>query len=168
MNRPDVDAYLSQWPDRFHYVARYIDYASSDRLYRKYRVVLIDGQPFACHLAISSHWIVHYISAEMGLDKAKQREEAQALLNFDTELGLRHDRVFKDIAKVLGLDYVVLDCAELPDGRLLLFEADSRGLIHAADPIGTFPYKTAVMQKAFDAFEALLQRRTALWPHSPF
>ena len=46
--------------------------------------------------------------------------------------------------------------SETRDGRLLLFEADSRGWIHATDPVDLFPYKPAVMQKAFDGFRTML------------
>jgi hypothetical protein len=54
---------------------------------------------------------------------------------------------------------VVIDCAEDRDGQLLLFEADTRGWIHASDPIELFPYKPRIMQKAFDAFVAMLRHR---------
>ncbi len=155
----DLLAYLEAHDAAFHYVARYMEYASPDGLYRKYRVALIDGRPYACHLAIMDHWMVHYIPARMELSEAKRREEAWALAHFDAELGLRHGAAFVAIAARLGLDHVVLDCAELADGRLLVFEADTRGWIHATDPPDLFPGKPAVMQKAFDAFEAMLRRR---------
>jgi hypothetical protein len=57
------------------------------------------------------------------------------------------------------LDYVTIDCTEDQDGCLLVFEADSRGIIHAADPVHIYPYKPAVMQKAFAAFTTLLRKR---------
>jgi hypothetical protein len=157
----DLPPYLEAHDAAFHYVARYVEYASPDGLYRKYRVALIDGRPYACHLAIMDRWMVHYIPARMELSEAKRREEAWALEHFDTELGLRHGAAFSAIAARLGLDHVVLDCAELPDGRLLVFEADTRGWIHATDPLDLFPGKAAVMQKAFDAFEDMLRRRIA-------
>jgi hypothetical protein len=136
-----------------------MEYASPDGQYRKYRVALIDGRPYACHLAIMDQWMVHYIPARMEQSETKRREEAWALAHFDAELGLRHVAAFVAIAARLGLDHVVLDCAELADGRLLVFEADTRGWIHATDPPDLFPGKPAVMQKAFDAFEAMLRRR---------
>jgi hypothetical protein len=54
---------------------------------------------------------------------------------------------------------VTLDCSIGRDGRLLVFEADSRGLVHAADPVDVFPYKPAVMQKAFTAFRRMVEAR---------
>ena len=42
--------------------------------------------------------------------------------------------------------------AELPDGRLLIFEVDVAMLVHDMDDGETLPYKKVAMQKLFDAF----------------
>ncbi|MFN3398189.1 MAG: hypothetical protein ACK4ZS_06605 [Sulfurimicrobium sp.] len=55
-----------------------------------------------------------------------------------------------------GLDYLGIDCGESPDGKLLVFEADSNMIVHAMDPVDLFPYKQAQMQKVFAAFRAML------------
>ena len=51
-----------------------------------------------------------------------------------------------------------VDCAEMPDGRLLFFEADVAMIVHAMDPPELFPYKRAQMNKVFGAFQAMLRR----------
>jgi hypothetical protein len=56
----------------------------------------------------------------------------------------------------LKLDYVVIDCAQAPDGKLLVFEADNRGWVHATDPVDLFRYKQEPMQRVFTAFRAML------------
>ena len=61
----------------------------------------------------------------------------------------------------LGLDYFGIDCAETPDGRLLLFEADVAMIVHAMDPPDPFAYKKALMHKLFGAFEAMLRAAAA-------
>ena len=160
-NAAALEAYYASNPAESYYAARYIDYPSADGCYRKLRIVLIDGAPFICHLAISAHWMVHYRSAGMDESAAKRLEEQRVMEGFDQGFALRFQEPLKQIARALQLDYVTIDCAEGPDGQLLVFEADSRGLIHAADPVHIFPYKPAVMQKAFDAFAALLHRRAA-------
>ncbi len=58
-----------------------------------------------------------------------------------------------------------IDCAESRDGRLLVFEVDSRGLVHAADPLATYPYTAAVMRYAFDALETMLFDRARIEGH---
>ena len=158
-NEEDVDAYLEQYPDEEFYVAEYVDYRGDDGVFRKLRVVLIDGRPYVCHLAISGHWVVHYHSASMHMSDSKRGEEAALMHNFDDDFALRHSEAFSAIAERLDLDYVVLDCGETRDGRLLLFEADIAGWIHAIDPSDIFPYKQKIMQKAFDAFRTMLLNR---------
>jgi len=163
LERIETPAQLQDYLHRYHhdeyFVSQYVESRSPDGLYRKMRVALIDGRPYACHLAISDHWIVHYIPAGMHLCHAKRAEEQDWMESFDNDFAKRHAAAFEAIARRLGLDYVVLDCAQASDGRLLVFEADSRAWVHASEPVDVFAYKRAVMQKAFDAFESLLLRR---------
>ncbi|HEY8908460.1 MAG TPA: hypothetical protein VIM63_20780 [Rhodoferax sp.] len=155
----ELEVFFDQYPETDYHVADFVDYRSDDGHYRKFRIVLIDGHPYLCHLAVSEHWMVHYRSAGMELDADKRAEEAHAMASFDTDFALRHQQALQTIASRLGLDYVVLDGSETRDGRLLLFEADSRGWIHATDPVDLFPYKPAIMQKAFDGFRTMLLKR---------
>jgi hypothetical protein len=157
----DLDAYLERHLHSEYDVAPYVDYRSENGFFRKARIALIDRQPYVCHLAISDHWMVHYLSAGMELSPDKRAEEAAMMENFDQDFAVRHRAALAAIADRLRLDYVVLDCGEMPDGRLLLFEADSRGWIHATDPVEIFPYKPRVMQKAFDAFRTMLLNSVA-------
>ena len=66
------------------------------------------------------------------------------------------------VAERVGLDYFGIDCAETPDGRLLLFEGDIAMIVHAMDSPEIFPYKPPQMQKIFAAFRALLQAKSGL------
>ena len=155
----ELAAYYADHPAPAYYAAQYVDYQSADGLYRKLRIVLIDGQPSVCHMAISDHWMVHYLSAGMAESAEKRLEEQRAMEGFEQDFAARLKEPLAQIARALQLDYVTIDCTQGRDGELLVFEADSRGLIHAADPVHIFPYKPAVMQKAFDAFAALLHQR---------
>jgi hypothetical protein len=159
-NTDELQAYLGAHEGDAFQLADYIDYRSGDGLYRKYRIALIDRQPFICHLAIAESWIVHYQTAGMQHSVEKRLEESHQMSAFARGFALRHADALRAIADGLGLDYVVIDCAELIDGNLLLFEADSRGWIHASDPVDLFPYKPGIMQIAFDAFDAMLRRRS--------
>ena len=151
--------YFASVPAAEYYVAQYIDYQSPDGRFRKMRIVLIDGKPYICHLAISDNWMVHYLSAGMDVSPDKRAQEAHLMQTFDADFASKYRRPLEAVSQHLGLDYVTMDCAELADGRLLIFEVDSRGLVHAQDSVELYPYKPAVMQKAFDAFEAMLIRR---------
>jgi hypothetical protein len=66
-----------------------------------------------------------------------------------------------DVARRVGLDYFIIDCAETSDGSLLIFEADNTAVVHNMDPPSVFPYKPPQMRKIFEAFAAMLTRRVA-------
>jgi hypothetical protein len=61
----------------------------------------------------------------------------------------------------IDLDYFAVDAAEMPDGRLLLFEADVAMIVHSMDEPELFPYKGPAMKKLFAAFHDLLARTAA-------
>lgn len=157
----DIDAYLSAQAEALFYVAPYVDYRSPDGLYRKCRLLLLRGVPWVCHLAISSHWVVHYQSAGMEDSAAKREEEERFMAGSEQGFCRRHGAALKEIAARIGIDYVVIDCAETQDGQLLFFEADNVSIIHATDPLDMFPYKQVQMSKVFDAFRALLDSVTS-------
>jgi glutathione synthase/RimK-type ligase-like ATP-grasp enzyme len=141
------------------YISRFVDYRSVDGLFRKYRILLVDGRPYVCHMAISEHWMIHYLNAGMTESAAKRAEEARFMATFDMGFALRHARAFQSVAEILQLDYVGLDCAESREGELLIFEADSDMIVHNMDPVDMFPYKVPAMRKIFDAFHAMLVGR---------
>lgn len=153
----DLAAYLDRQSDAAFYLAPYIEYRGSDGLYRKCRLALIRGRPYVCHLAISSHWVVHYQSAGMEDCARKRSEEARFMEDFERGFGVRHAAALAEIARRIGFDYVVVDCGETADGQLLFFEADNVSIVHATDPAEIFPYKQAQMSKVFDAFRLMLE-----------
>lgn len=152
----ELAAYLEQMPHAEFYVARFVDYRNADGLYRKYRIMLIDGRPFLCHMAVSSHWMIHYLNAGMTDSAEKRAEEERFMADFDDGFARRHANAFRAITERIGLDYVGIDCAETADGKLLIFEADSDMIVHAMDPVDLFPYKQPQMRKLFAAFRQML------------
>ena len=155
----DLQAYLQERPENDFYLAPYVDYSSPDGLFRKQRIAFIDGKPFISHMAISEHWMVHYLSAGMGENAAKRAEEARFFADFETGFAVRHSAAFASLRRLVALDYFGIDCAELPDGRLLVFEVDVAMIVHALDPEDVYPYKKPAMAKLFTAFQAYLAAR---------
>lgn len=153
-------AFLKTPSDEF-YLARFVDYRSADGQYRKYRVVMVEGQPFASHMAISDHWMVHYLNAGMDESAEKRTEEAAWMLTFALDGGFaaRHLAALQAIQQCSGLDYLALDCAETPQGELLIFEIDTSMIVHALDSAERYPYKHEAMPKVFAAFQHLLAQR---------
>jgi glutathione synthase/RimK-type ligase-like ATP-grasp enzyme len=149
-------AYLAEHDDAQYYVAPFVDYASPDGLFRKYRVVMIGGQPHLCHMGISRHWMVHYPYDEMVSHAARRDEEQQAMRDFAQAprgLAARHREAFD------AFDYWGMDCAETQQGELLVFEVTNAMVIHAMDPADLFPYKQAQMKTVFDAFYRMMLSR---------
>ena len=152
--------YLGAMPDAEFFVSPFIDYASADGQFRKFRVVLVDGVPFAVHLGVSSHWMVHYLNAGMTESAAKRAEEEHFMATFDADGGFaqRHAAALQGLGERIGLDYLVIDCAEQANGSLLVFEVDPGAAVHSMDPPDLFPYKLPAMEKVRTAFRQLLAR----------
>jgi len=151
--------YLAGRPEDEFFISRFVDYASPDGLFRKYRLVCVDGRPYACHMAISEQWKIWYLNADMALSPAKRAEEACFMATFDDEFAVRHAGALREMIRRIGLDYFTVDCAETKTGELLVFEADNTAIVHNMDPAQLFPYKAPQMHKVFDAFAAMLYKR---------
>ena len=156
----DVAHYLASVNETEFFLSRFIDYRSADGLFRKMRVALIDGAAFACHMGVSSHWMIHYLNAGMYEEAWKREDEARFMANFD-DFAQRHHLALQAICQRTRLDYLCIDCAETPDGRLLVFEIDHAMVVHAMDTEDLFPYKQTHMLKVKDAFRDYLLRLTA-------
>ena len=154
-----IQNYLGEHAEGSFFVSRFVDYRSEDGLFRKYRIVLIDGQPYACHLAVADRWDIWYMNAQMASSVSKRREEEVFMQTFDVGFAQRHRAALSGLAKCVGLDYFTVDCAETREGSLLIFEADNTAIVHDMDPPDIFPYKVPQMRKVFDAFAAMLHRR---------
>lgn len=152
----NIAGYLNGIKNSEFYVSHFVDYRGVDGQFRKYRIVLIEGRPFVCHMGISAHWMIHYLNAGMADDAQKREEEARFMADFDTSFAIRHADAFHAINERIGLDYVGIDCAESADGRLLIFEVDSCMIVHAVDSVDIFPYKQPQMKKVFAAFRQML------------
>lgn len=150
-----IGRYLAEVGADDFYLSNFIDYSGTDGLFRKYRVALIAGRPFASHMGISSHWMIHYVNAGMYEDAAKRREEEAFMASF-TDFAHRHAAALEAIHRRSGLDYVCIDCAETREGDLLVFEIDHAMVVHAMDPEALFPYKQVHMRKVREAFEDFL------------
>ncbi len=157
----DLAAFLGKTEALEFFVTEFVDYRGVEGLFRKYRIAFVDGAPFLCHMAVSKHWMVHYLNAEMAQNAERRAEEAQAMADFDSGFAKRHAVAFEAMSEWMGLDYYQIDCAETPDGRLLVFEADVAAIVHLMDPPDLFPYKPAQMRRVFAAVGDMLRRGKA-------
>jgi hypothetical protein len=159
-DRTAIDRYLAERAEQEFFVSRFVDYANEDGLFRKYRVVFVDGRPYACHMAIADRWDIWYLNAGMSDSAPKRLEEETFMRTFDIGFARRHATALAGIADRIGLDYFTIDCAENKRGELLIFEADNTAVVHNMDSPEVFPYKPPQMRRIFDAFAAMLYGRT--------
>jgi hypothetical protein len=152
----DINEYLLDRPEEEFFISRYIDYRSADGLYRKYRIVFVDGRPYACHMAISDQWKIWYLNADMDKSAEKRTEEEKFMVAFDEAFAARHHAALAEIVARVGLDYFAIDCAETKNGALFVFEGDNAAIVHNMDPPDVFPYKAPQMRKIFGAFITML------------
>ena len=156
-----IAGYLSRVDEADFYLSPFIDYSGRDGLFRKMRLALIDGAAYACHMAVSSNWMIHYVNAGMYEEPRKRDEEAMFMAHF-SDFAQRHRLALDAICERTKLDYLCIDCAETPDGQLLIFEIDHAMVVHAMDPEQQFPYKQLHMDKVKNAFRDFLFRLSAM------
>jgi hypothetical protein len=158
-DRAAIGRYLAERPEQEFFVSRFVDYADDDGLFRKYRIVVVDGRPYACHMAIADRWDIWYLNAGMAFSERKRLEEENFMRGFDQAFAVRHQHALAAMIERIGLDYFTVDCAENKRGELLIFEADNTAVVHNMDSPELFPYKAPQMRRVFDAFAAMLYRR---------
>jgi hypothetical protein len=125
-------------------IMEFLHARGADGMTRKYRVMIIGGELYPLHLAISKDWKVHYFSAAMATDQAFRNEEQRFLEDMPAALGARAIGALLRIGVVLGLDYAGIDFGLRADGSILLFEANATMVIappppscgHRAGPAG--------------------------------
>ncbi|OWT77322.1 MULTISPECIES: tetratricopeptide repeat protein [unclassified Achromobacter] len=143
------------------YLTQYHEYRSPDGHYRKYRVIFIDRVPYPYHLAIGSQWLLHYFSADMLSAQWKLDEERRFLDDPEQALGKKAWTALHAIARRMDLDYCGIDFSLLPDGRVLVFETNASMLVHPESEDDGLRFKNVYIDRIFNAFEALMARRTA-------
>ncbi len=140
------------------YLTSYCDYASADGYYRKYRIIYVDRKPLPYHLAISEHWKVHYETAGMEQHLWRIDEEYRFLQDPEKVLGARAMSTLAYIGSRLNFDYGGIDFTLLPDGRILVFEANPTMLVHREHSNSGLAHKNFFVQHIVDAFEEFLAR----------
>jgi len=164
VDTPDVLAALRPDEADAYYFTAFHDFRGADGFYRKYRVIFVDRVPYAYHLAISPHWMVHYFSADMLAAPWKRAEERAFLEDKATVLGANAMAAITTIGQRLDLDFAGIDFSMLPDGRVLVFEANATMLVHLNDSPVDFPYKHVAVPAIVTAFGAMLARHAARYP----
>jgi tetratricopeptide (TPR) repeat protein len=129
-----------------------------DGLFRKYRAIFVDRRPYPYHLGISDHWLVHYASSLTPRDPDHQAEEMRFLEDPAQAVGETAWAAIGAVGRRLDLDYAGLDFSILPDGRVLVFEANATMLVHR-EAEGPLARKNPYVERITSAFQALVEAR---------
>ena len=165
LTRADTTAELTAWletmPAEEHYVSDFHDFRSEDGHYRKYRLIFVDREVYAYHLAIGETWLVHYWRADMAKSPWKLAEEAAFLEDYRNVFTGSSGDTIRELAHRLDLDYGGIDCTLLRDGRILLFEANATMLVHLGDSADEPVFKYRAAPRIADAISRLVAHRLA-------
>jgi len=153
----ELARFLEHRPDSDHYVIDYIDYASADGHFRKYRFIFVGEKVLPYHLAIGKDWKLHHDNTDMADHAWMQQEEAAFLNAPGSVFSAANYRALAEIRERIGLDFFGVDCALDRDGNLVVFEVNASMLVHNDNP--DFPYKAPAVAAIKQAFDNMLRER---------
>ena len=158
----DLDALIGQMEEGVEHIAtQFVDFRSADGIYRKYRVYFIGPHILYRHAMASDHWNVH------GKDRVRFMMGRPDLIAEEEALFARPDgafpasvkQVFAAVRERIDLDYFGLDFGIMPDGQVVLFEANATMTFYAPLPGPEFDYLQACLPPARAAFRELVGQR---------
>ena len=155
----DLHQLIAGMSDRTEYFAtEFVDYRSADGFYRKYRVFFIGPHAIFRHQLFSDSWNVHGKDRDRCMsDRADLRAEEEALFATpDGAFTTETKQVLAAVRDRIDLDFFGLDFGIMPDGRMLLFEANATMNFFSTLPNDQFAYVRACVPPARAAFRELL------------
>jgi hypothetical protein len=137
-------------------VIEFVETRSADGMYRKYRTMMIGGELYPLHLAVSQSWKVHYFSADMAERAEHRAEDAAFLADMPGVLGSHAMRALEAVRDALDLDYGGIDFALDAAGRVVVFEANATMVLIDPPADARWDYRRAPVDKAKKAFQRML------------
>jgi hypothetical protein len=113
--------------DGEHIATEFVDFRGTDGLYRKYRSFFIGRHIILRHMLVSDGWNVHAKDRARAMTEWPQSLDEEEEL-FETPQGAFPAQVLqcqRAIRERMPLDFFGMDYGLVPDGRLVLFEANA-------------------------------------------
>lgn len=155
-NASGLAAALNELPGEELTAIQSLDARGADGKYRKYRVMMIGGRLYPLHLAISTHWKIHYVTADMTDDAGHRAEEGQFLGDMPGMLGPRAMAALAEIQKTMALDYAGIDFGLSASSEVLLFEANATMSVVPPEKDQRWDYRRAAVQCVENAVRQML------------
>ncbi|HLG85485.1 MAG TPA: tetratricopeptide repeat protein [Bradyrhizobium sp.] len=155
----DLAAAATGLPGEELFAIEYLDARGPDGKARKYRVMMIGGQLYPLHLAISQNWKVHYFTSDMADEDHHRHEEARFLRDMPSVLGDKAMHAFAAIKDALALDYAGVDFGLDGDGNLLLFEANATMVIAKPGDEPHWAYRRTAVERVLAAVTGMIMAK---------
>ena len=141
-----------------HIITEFVDFASPDGLYRKYRVFFIGTRLIFRHMLVSDRWNVHASARnEFMISRPDLIAEEERVLASPAG-GLPADLLsaLEQVRARMPLDYFGMDFGITPSGELLLFEANATMNFFPFSDDPCFNYVKQSARPAQHAFHELI------------
>jgi hypothetical protein len=155
----ELAAAVAQIPGDDVWLIEQLDARDTKGMYRKLRVMMIDGQLYPLHLAISKNWKVHYFKADMAGSAENRLVDGEFLENMERAIGARAVAALERICATLGLDYAGIDFAVNAQGDVLFFEANATMVMAPLAADAKWTYRMPAFDNVFAAVRRMIVDR---------
>ena len=163
VERPaDVTKALNALPTNAVIAIQFLDTRDAAGMFRKYRIITVDGKIYPLHLAVSSDWKVHYFSADMADNPGRRAEDAAFLEDPRGTIGERAYAALETVVQTLALDYGGVDFSIGPDGKIVLFEANATMIVQPPPAEAIWDYRRKPVERIITAVQTMLRTRAQL------
>jgi hypothetical protein len=157
--RNGLAAALAQLPGDDVWLIEQLDARDANGMYRKLRVMMIDGQLYPLHLAISKDWKVHYFKADMAESAQNRSVDGEFLSDMESAIGVPAVAALDRICGTLGLDYAGIDFAVNAQGAILFFEANATMVMAPLVAEEKWAYRRPAFDSVFAAVRRMITDR---------
>jgi glutathione synthase/RimK-type ligase-like ATP-grasp enzyme len=154
---PDQLDSLCTGPGEF-VMTEFVDFASDDGLFRKYRLWSFGGTAILKHMIVSDNWSVH------NRDRGRIMQDRPDLIAEEQRLLGRPEgafpepihKMFRAVQQRMGLDFFGMDFGIDAAGQAVLFEANATMTFQMTATLPGFAYLDRVAVPAREAFRKML------------
>jgi glutathione synthase/RimK-type ligase-like ATP-grasp enzyme len=158
-------AALGDFPQTQLYAIKYFENPVAPGIYRKFRAAAIGGEIFITHVLFGQHWNVH---RERDAAISKQLNSHPSVAGFADKVTTEPHKVLgqgtmdalRDISELINLDIFGIDFDLMPDGRLLLFEANAAMHISFGTKYGQSEVRARMLTALHRLFDKTARRNT--------
>jgi tetratricopeptide (TPR) repeat protein len=156
----DLAAALASLPGEDVLAIEFLDGRGEDGKYRKYRAIIVDGELFPLHQAISTDWKIHYGTAQMS-DPGHRAEEERFLSDMPGFIGPQAMAALEAIVRTLGIEFGGIDYGIDRAGNVLLYEANATMTVVVPERHDTATYRRLPAERIVLAVIKMLARLSA-------